>query len=89
VATSVRDYLESHDEGEQVTLIVGISGDADTASESIADIGAEVEEILPYDSLAVSADTDDIREICDLDAVDSVELEKEYGTRGDTDFRFQ
>lgn len=89
VATGVRDYVESHDEEEQVTLIVGISGDADTASELIADVGAEVEEALPYDSLAVSADIATLQKICDLDVVSSVELEKEYGTRGDTDFRFQ
>lgn len=86
MTTSVREYLESRDEEERVTLIVGINTDADTASEQIAKVGGEVEDTLPYDSLAVSVSVDHLEDICDVDAVSSVELEKTYGTRGGSDF---
>lgn len=87
LASTVEERLESPTVGETVTLIVGVTGETSIAVEQISTVGGEVEEELPYESLAVSIDESDLESLCNLDVVESVEIEKEYGTRGGTDFR--
>lgn len=89
LASNVRDYLESPTPGEMVTLIVGVEPEASDAIEQISSTGAEVEEELPYDCLAVTVDQSDLESVCNLNVVETVEVEKDFRTRGDTDFRLR
>lgn len=86
LAAAVQDRLEAPTAGNNVTLIVGVSDE--DAIERISEIGGSIEEELPYDCLAVSIDEADLEELCNLDNVTSVEMEKEYHTLGDSDFFF-
>jgi len=77
IQPGVKKLLESPAEREGVTLIVGVK---DASSESIISAiegtGAAVEESLFYDNLAVSIDEKtDLRSLCSLEAVTSVEIE--------------
>jgi len=89
IASTVRSRLGSPTPGETVSLIVGYSGDAEDAIEAMSDAGGEVEEKLPYNSVAVTIEEVDLEALCSLDVVTTVEIEKQYETRGDTDFRSQ
>lgn len=86
LASAVEECLESPTAGSEITLIVGVASDTDDAVEPISAIGGDVEEELPYNSLAVTIDESDLQHLCELDFVESVEIEKEYTTRGDRDF---
>jgi len=86
IASAVSNLLESPTAGSTVTLIVGVAGDASDAAEQIEAAGGEVEAVLPYSSLAVSVDETGLSAVCSIDQVESVEIEKEYSTRNDSDF---
>lgn len=86
LASAVENRMESPTEGTVVTLIVGVSCETTDAVEPISTIGAEVEEQLPYRSLAISIDESNLHSLCDLEIVETVEIEKEYTTRGDDNF---
>lgn len=86
LASGIKERLQEPTEGKTVSLIVGVDEDKEIASKQISEVGGEVEEELPYKSLAVSIDESNLRALCQLDAIESVELEKEYGTRGGSDF---
>lgn len=87
LASAVRDRLDSPRTDETVTLIVGVSVDTSVAIEQIESVGGNVEEELPYHSLAVAVDEPNLDDLCCLDIVETVEIEKEYESRGGSDFR--
>lgn len=89
IASAVQSLLDSPTSGNTVMLIIGVSSPTGDAAEQIEDLGGEVEEELPYRSIAVSVDESDLEALCSLEVVETVEVEKEYTTRGDTDFRSQ
>ncbi len=77
IQPGVEALLENPDERAGVSLILGVE-DAES-EELIAQIestGAEVDESLFYDNLAVSiSDETDLATLCSIEGVDSVEIE--------------
>lgn len=77
IQPGVKRLLDSPEDRQGVTLIVGVE---DSSSDQIIDAiertGATVEESLFYDNLAVSInESTELRELCTLDTVTSVEIE--------------
>lgn len=88
LTSAVEDHLESSNTGETITLIVGVEDStSDDVVEQVTATGAEIEERLPYDSLAVSIEEDDLQALCSLDVITTVEIEGEWKQLGEQDFR--
>lgn len=86
LAAGVERRLQSHEESE-LTLIIGVDDSESTdVIQAVEDTGAEIEEKLPLDYLAVSILEKDLNDLCQLDIVSSVDLEGEGSTLNDSDF---
>jgi len=77
VQSEVAERRDNPAKGETVTLVVGlISGHASTAKQRVAELGGEVDEELPFDSLLVEMPEDQLPELCGLSEIESVELDE-------------
>lgn len=74
IQPGVRRRLESPDSESDVTLLVGVSGPQEAAAEQVSSF-AEVEEELPYGTLAVTVSEKNLEKLCNLACVESVEIE--------------
>ncbi|GAA0279646.1 hypothetical protein [Halobacterium noricense] len=84
----VERRLESPTEGATVTLLIGVREDTEEATaEQISHIGGDVEEILPYNTLAVSIDETSLSELCAIETVETVEIEGTWEAADDPNFR--
>lgn len=81
----VKSRMKRPTEDEEVTLIVGVT-DTKAATEAIQEVGGTVEEELFYDSLAVSINEAQLEALCDLNSVETVEIEAEW-EQMNSDFR--
>ena len=89
LASAVEDRLEAPRSGETVTLIVGVTETSAEAVEAVEAAGATVEDELFYDSLAVSVAESDLRELCALEIVETVEIEGKWKQLAAGNFRIQ
>lgn len=75
IQPSIEQIVESPEQGERVTLIVGTeSNEIKRVEEEINQIG-EVEERVPIDCLAVNIPEENMGDLCDIDGVTSIEIE--------------
>lgn len=88
LAAAVEDKLASPTAGKEVTLIIGVNSDARGVRERLAEVGGNIVEELPYDSIVVSVEEPDLDSICSVEGVETIEIEKEYRTRGGKDFLY-
>jgi hypothetical protein len=83
--SGVERRLESPTADKKVTLLVGVN---DSHSEStihqVEAAGANVEDSLPCDYLALSIKETDLRQLCGLGVVESMEIEGQGSTLGGT-----
>lgn len=61
----------------EVILLLGVSGDRNTVSRQVEQVGATVEDSLGRATLRVSAPGSVVDSLCTLDGVKSIELERE------------
>lgn len=84
----VEALLDAPTDRKGVTLIVGVEDDSEQVIEQIEATGATVEESLFYDNLAVAIDPEtDLRRLCTLDEVTSVEIEGTWEPMDEGNFR--
>lgn len=69
--------LRESDSDERVTLLVGVSGDRDDFRAKIVERGASVDDTLGQATLRVTAPKSLINELCEIDGLTSVELERD------------
>lgn len=87
LTSAVEDRLETPQLGETVTLIVGVTETSPEVVEDVEAAGATVEDVLFYDSLAVSVAESDLQALCTLDAVETVEIEGKWEQLDAENFR--
>lgn len=77
VQPGVEKLLDAPDDRTDVSLVLGVSdADAESVHQAVEQTGATVEESLFYDNLVVGIDPDtDLRRLCRLDSVSTVEVE--------------
>lgn len=63
-------------EGEQIRLLLGISGSTSDVIERVERLQGEVVDNLPFDSLVVRLPEERVAELCEIAAVESVELDE-------------
>lgn len=71
----VERILESPDSDMSVTLIVGVDESSKEEIKTQINRIGDVEEELPVACLAVSVSQPNLQEICDIDGIESVEIE--------------
>jgi hypothetical protein len=76
IQPGVRDRIQNPGDG-QVTLLVEIAEAKKTSIEELEGAGAEVEEVLPYDIVALSIAENDLTALSSLEIVESIEIEGE------------
>ena len=78
IERGIRERIENPTPTEEVTLIVDLDSiNAEDAVQEIETVGesVEVEETLPFQSLAVSLQGKDLEALCELGFISRVELE--------------
>jgi hypothetical protein len=85
--SGVERRIESPDPEADVTLIVGVTdSEASEVLESIRQTGATIEDHLPLGYLTVSVAESDLEQLCELEVVNSVEIEGSGKTLSAQDF---
>lgn len=69
--------LRDSERDDEVTLLLGVSGDRDEFADRVERCGGTVESSLGRATLRVTATEAVVDELCDLDGLKSVELERE------------
>lgn len=78
IERGIRERIDNPTPSEEVTLIVDLDSiDADDAVQEVEGVGdsVKVEETLPFQSLAVSLQGNDLAGLCELECISRVELE--------------
>ena len=76
LSSGVEKILENPTSGEDISLIVSIDrGDTDEVVTAIEAAGGVVEMIISNEDLAVTIDERALSEVCELERVESVEVE--------------
>lgn len=87
LGSGVERRLESCETSGVVTLIVGVEDcDSESVLQRVRDSGAEIEDKLPLDYLAVSIPEENLEELCNLSVVTSVDIEGKGTTLSESDF---
>lgn len=73
---------ENPNEGERVTLLVGIDGATSKAIPHIEEVGGNVVEELPFNTLKVEISTADITRLEDTPGIESIERDEEGQIQG-------
>jgi len=77
VQSEVAERRDRPTEGETVTLVLGIvSGHTSTAKQRVTELGGEVNEELPFDSLLVDIPENELTELCEISEIESIELDE-------------
>lgn len=72
----IESIIENPNEDETVTLIVTVTNtDTQTIHDAITDAGGDIEEVLPFNSLAVTIPEHKLEALQDIDAVTEMEIE--------------
>lgn len=89
IQPGVQKLLDNPSSIEGVSLIVSLKETpSDAVIGRIEETGATVEEELFYDNLAVSIDSDtDLKKLCSLTEIDSVEIEGKWEAMDEGNFR--
>jgi len=74
IQPGVHKRMENPDDA-RVTLLVGLKAATQANVEQLENIG-DVEEVLPYDIVAVSVHEEELEALCSLDTVESIEVEE-------------
>lgn len=74
IEQEVTDIIRNPEEGETVSLLLGVSGDMDSVQKQLQAVGAETER-LPYDTLQVEIPEVKVGIICEMDDLKSIEVE--------------
>lgn len=69
--------LRGSDSDEEITLLLGVSGDRDEFEERVGECGATVEDSLGRATLRVTAAKHRIDVLCDLEGLKSIERERD------------
>lgn len=76
IQTEVATRRDNPREGERITVVLGVvSGHSTIVKERVIDLGGEIEEELPFDSLLVDLPETELDTICELSEVESIELD--------------
>lgn len=89
IQPGVREVLESPEEGERVTLIVGVDPTSLPEVRGEVEGIGKVEEEVPVDCLAVNVAECRLQEICDVHGVTSVEIEGTWEAESEGNFDSQ
>lgn len=71
------EALRDSDSDEEVTLLLGVSGDRDAFASCVEQRGATVEARIGRETLRVTAPESAVDTLCDLDGVKSIEVERD------------
>lgn len=76
IDAEVRALRDSNSE-EEITLLLGVSGDRDEFAEQVTRHGVTVEATLGRATLRVTAPKSAVDELCELDGLKSIEIERD------------
>ena len=75
IDSGVRKRMEEPSEGNEITLLVKLKETSDAVVNDVEATGVTVEEQIPLNYIAVTAKETELEDLCQLDAVESVEIE--------------
>lgn len=76
VQSEVADVRDHPEQGEQIRLLVGVRGSTSDVTQRVRELGGEVVEEIPFNSLVVALPEARVAEFCETPAVESVELDE-------------
>lgn len=77
VQTEVETRRQNPTAGERITVVLGVvSGHSATVKERVTEVGGDIQEELPYNSLLVDLPETELDVICGLSEIESIELDE-------------
>lgn len=77
IQTEVATRRDNPTEGEEIALVLGVvSGHSAAVKERVTNLGGEVHEELPFNSLLVQIPETGLDSICEISELESIELDE-------------